>query len=567
MYKFIDTTEASESALLPSEALKINGEYIEDIVPGYRTLTVSGREALSPEIDAYETGVRDGSVLKSKRYPARTIIVQYQLIAESNEAFRVAYNKLARVLDVENAELIFNDEADKFFIGTPSAIGEVEPGRNAVIGEFEIFCADPFKYSTAIYEAMATYIPAVTEEGEEYVEHAFWVDYKGTYKSYPTFEAKFFSENEVSSDGTTVQKIMGLGDCGYLAFINENSKILQFGNPEEVDGIKQPKSQTLVNQKFWEVEKWDSAMESLWLLNNGISAMEQVEQTGTAGFRLSSEHTGSRNVLSCIDYGAGAGWHGCFVTRNVPADSSGYVGASRCVLTYDLNIACNTISAQDTRQQRGAFQALLVSGSGSTRKVVAGIAVVKGNDTSKGRLEFYVNNQKVQTIEIDLSLRNKYFGLPNNGVSAIKTCIIKKDGGTITFDAAGFVSSFYVSELEDVDVTQITFSFLKYGNGTSRTQLPHNSVSSVNFVKHNCPILETPNTFGCGDTFSADCRNAEVKHNNLSAPEIGALGNDWEDFYLKPGVNQIGVAYSDWLEEDNDDVAPELKMKYREVFL
>ena len=147
MYSFIDTTESQNSADLPSEALQINGVYIENEISGYRTLYVSGREAMSPEIATYETGIRDGAMLQSKRYPARTITVGYQLIAKDNKTFREAYNKLNRILDVKEAELIFADEPDKYFTGTPSGAGEVDPGRNAVTGEFEILCVDPFKYS------------------------------------------------------------------------------------------------------------------------------------------------------------------------------------------------------------------------------------------------------------------------------------------------------------------------------------------------------------------------------------------------------------------------------------
>ena len=120
MYDFIDINEVSEGAILPSEALKINGEYIENIVQGYRTLAVQGREALSPEVSTIETGIRDGSKVQNKRFPARTIIVTYQLSAKSNEAFRDAYNALAQILNVDEAELVFNDEPDKFFVGTPS---------------------------------------------------------------------------------------------------------------------------------------------------------------------------------------------------------------------------------------------------------------------------------------------------------------------------------------------------------------------------------------------------------------------------------------------------------------
>lgn len=70
MYDFIDVTETAENNILPSEAMKLNGKYIENQIKGYRTLHVSGREALSPELNSYETGIRDGSALKSKRFPA-----------------------------------------------------------------------------------------------------------------------------------------------------------------------------------------------------------------------------------------------------------------------------------------------------------------------------------------------------------------------------------------------------------------------------------------------------------------------------------------------------------------
>ena len=184
MYSFRDTTatQASDS-VKPSEALKINGVYIEDVVPGYRTLNVSGREAMTPEIDTFDTGIRDGSGIKYKRYPARIITVRYQIKAGSNEAFRDSFNKFAQALDVENAELIFNDEPDKYFTGTPSAIREVDAGKNAVVGEFEITCADPFKYSVEEYTA------APDADG------VIAVNYGGTVKAFPTLTASMNSDN------------------------------------------------------------------------------------------------------------------------------------------------------------------------------------------------------------------------------------------------------------------------------------------------------------------------------------------------------------------------------------
>ena len=147
MYNFIDTTEHQSSVDLPSEALSINGIYIENVIEGYRTLQVTGRELLGTEIDSLKIGRSDGERYQGKRYPSRTITVMFQLIAAGNDVFRTSFEKLNGILNIEEAQLIFNDETDKYFMGTPAEVGDINPGSNAVVGEFDIFCADPFKYS------------------------------------------------------------------------------------------------------------------------------------------------------------------------------------------------------------------------------------------------------------------------------------------------------------------------------------------------------------------------------------------------------------------------------------
>ena len=209
LYKFRDVNEELTQEYIPAEALQINGELIETQIEGYHTLYVQGREALSPEINTYEIGTKNGEIRKNKRYPARTITVGYQLIAESAEAFREAYNKLGRILNVDDAEIIFNDEPDKFFIGTPSEVSEIDTGRNSVKGEFKILCLDPLKYSVAEYEAE----PLDDDKG------TILVDYGGTYESFPILEADFYQETEGGDTALT-----GHGDCGYVAFFNEQEK-------------------------------------------------------------------------------------------------------------------------------------------------------------------------------------------------------------------------------------------------------------------------------------------------------------------------------------------------------
>ena len=770
MYNFKDvfSNEVLESSVLPSEALSFNGEYIENLIPGYRTLQVEGREALSPELSTFEIGSSDGVMLKNKRYPERVITITYQLLAESNEAFREAYNKLASILDVEEAELIFNDEPDKFFRGTPKKIGAIKPGKNNVVGEFDILCLDPFKYSVVEYEA-----EPLLDDG------SFLIDYNGTHKAYPTLEAEFFNEDEAEANLT------GSGDCGYVAFFNEQEKIIQLGNPDETDTESYAKSQTLVNQKFQTETAWGSIAQTNWAANNGKLPYSDLAQSGnvdmavahysvttapsTSGTLLTktskeakpyidykvtaktssraadrvnvevtitaslSEKTnsgavsvaaGAKVTLSstkvyytststkesfkrsgtyylwdssvikgrvritnaksnvgksgrvtgwvnvsdlgvaaastlgkgyglkaaiqfsggdwyystiknesavwssnksysvkltvtvkslsadtdviedikfkvertddkedktgivdetlCKDfeistytapvpgswylmpetYGTGSKWHGPAITRTIPADAAGDVGAANFTFSYKQKMAIGTSSTAS--QELGAFMAMLVSGSGSSRKIVAGVNVVKSANGKNANLRFYVNNKQVGSMNIDLSFNNKYFGNSSTakGINTVKTSTITKTGKKVEFNIGGIKKTFNDNGIKDTRVTEITFYTAKYG---TKPALSYNGLYWAKFVKNNCDTWEDiPNKFSANDIVTADCKNGTILLNDTPMPSLGALGNDWEDFYLTPGLNQIGFSYSDWVAAD---YAPKFKIRYREVFL
>lgn len=558
MYKFIDTNKVSGSAVLPSEALRINGNYIENLIPGYRTLSVSGREALSPELSTFETGARNGSTLKSKRYPARKITVKYQIVSDSNGAFREAYNMLARILDVVDAELIFNDENDKYFIGTPCEIREVEPGRNAVIGEFSILCTDPFKYSIEEYVV------------NQNTPRGFVIEYNGTYKSSPILEAAFWDEDDTSADGESEKELTGAGDCGYVAFFDENENIIQLGDPEEIDGESKVESQTLINSSFTTSSKWGTAAKKHWKENVGMTSSSAVVQTGTVGLALASPQTSNTAYyMTAKDYGSGEKWHGPSITREIPADSNGHKGAKHFTFQFDLKMAIGTTKNQGEKEY-GAFQCLVVNNTNGVKKIIAGFNVYKGSDGKKAKLRFYVNNNTQHTRDIDLSVNNKYFGCETNADIAkgiqrtVNTCIIEKIGDEIEFNIGGIKESFHVPAegFYDLEATEITFTFSKWN--TKKT-LSYNGLSRAKFTKNNCLVWrDIPNKFSASDVVKADCSTGNIYLNNTSTPKLGSLANNWEDFCLKPGVNEIGISYSDWIP---NGYTPSFKIRYREVFL
>lgn len=685
MYNFRDVNEASEGVVLPSEAMKINGQYIENLISGYRTLNVSGREALSPDVGEIEVGIRDGSALEKKRYPSRIIIVTYQLIAESNEAFREAYNQLGKILDVKDAELIFNDEQDKFFTGTPCIIDAVNPGVNAVVGKFEILCTDPFKYSVIEYEATTSMDDA-----------SILIDYQGTYKAHPKLEAAFFNEEEVGADGETAGALTGAGDCGYVAFFDEDENIIQLGDPSEIDGeTAYPKSQTQMNQTFLSETAWGTTAQALWAMNSGVVPAE-VQQMGTVGMGAASygysavsgetSQTLTKNLLSTsgpfvlysvvaktssrtansvfvnvtvtgklnsknttLDvgtsivvkvtvagvtksatlkgvgdiwradqsrstsigftitgltesqtaltgvsiaatgvgggalnatklqnipistyaanvytasyflfpnrHGDASGWHGPSITRTFGADESGEVGAANFTLTYKQKMCIGDTSAGPN--QLGGFHCHLSDANG---KVVAGVRVSKNKTGSRAAsLMLFVNNVKVHQVGIDLAYNNKFFGA---NPKAVQTSTITKSGSKIVFNIGGYSYTHNDSAVKDMKVTKCTFMFERYGTSPILT---YNGLYTAKFVKNNCNTWrDIPNKFSANDVVVADCRNAEILLNGTKKPGLGALGNNWEAFCLTPGLNQIGVAYSEWV---NAAYAPTFKVKYREVFL
>ena len=686
MYNFIDVTEVSEEYVLPSEALKINGEYIENLISGYRTLNVQGREALSPDVESYTTGVRDGSKIKNKRYPERIIVVTYEIAAESNEAFREAYNKLGGILNVKEAQLIFNDEQDKFYIGTPCIIAEVEPGKNTVVGKFEILCTDPFKYSVVEYEA---------ETNLE--ESSILIDYGGTYKSFPTLEADFYSETEVGEDGETAGTLTGNGDCGFVAFFNENKKIIQLGDPDEVDGESLAKSQTLMNQTFMGSTAWGTTAKNLWAVNSGNLQSNTVQvgsvqmaldsdasestaaTTGTIltaqspgggnnipvkykvtakaserketsvkvnfaitaslayaatfgkgyGLRASiyvggawhnvtlkstsarwtntSAHTvnlavtvtgltstqtaltgmkfkvtrtdsgGSTGVLdetacknlaisayaaadsgyylTAASYGTDtAHWHGPSITRTIGADAAGEVGAVNFTLTYKQKMCMGNTT--DATKQMGGFQMHIMDANGNN---IAGVRVYKNTIGKTGKLVFYVNGKIVNTTDIDLYYNNYYFG---SSEKSVQTTTVSKAGSVINFAVGGYKRQFVEDALATTAARKVTFAFEQYPGSSFFT---YNGLYWAKFVKNNCDTFkEIPNKFSANDVVTADCKTGKIHLNGVLAPELGALGNDWEGFFLEQGLNQIGISYSNWVDAA---YAPTLKVRYREVFL
>ena len=131
----------------------IDGQYIEDLIPGYSTLQVSGRELLSQSIEKQTIGKSDGEFIQYARNPSREIVVGYRLAAADNLSFRQAFYKLNSILHGDSHKVSFNDDPSKYWIATFSDIDDVPKGRNAITSSFTLFVPDGIAHSVATQTA------------------------------------------------------------------------------------------------------------------------------------------------------------------------------------------------------------------------------------------------------------------------------------------------------------------------------------------------------------------------------------------------------------------------------
>lgn len=568
MYNFKDTTDHSTPVkVLPSEAVMINGVYLENVIDGYRTLYVKGRESLSPEIELGEVGVRNGAYLKNRRFPARVLTIGYQIVSHTTGDFNLAFKKLNDYLNVEDAEIIFADETDKYLTGTPSGFEPVPEGQLSVKSEFTIVCADPFKYSTTEYEVAPTLDDGAT----------FLVDYQGTYPAYPVLQTDFYKN---SAKGNTD------GDCGFVAFSTQNADVLQFGYVAEPEYVNETVQKLIDSQtSTWTEKKCliNEPFDTLtgWSNNNGYTGSIYYLAGGTPA--VDFLNGGTDKAVYASDYGSGSQWHGTAVKKAIPSDGGN--PATTGAVDWSLNGTMRFASHKTAKTAKKQAGLITISVLDSNGVAIAGITVFKKKGSSKGKINCIVNNTTVKTFKnVDLSYYNKYFGYKKKDKD-VRPCNydITKEGEKFTFNVGGATFSYKLQSMANVVAKEVSMYIATWGNspavawlGIYSCQFTSDSVKQTKTTETWQQLtqkIEVRNTFTTNDVLVCDCSDGSVRLMNAYAtdevngglhPELGALGNDWESFVLTKGTNQIGTMYSEWVTNAHK---PTFTLRYRERFL
>ena len=541
----------------PSYAPSFNNVFLEDVIPGYRTLDVSGRESFESEVNERSSEIRDGARFVRNRRSPREITVKFAVTTDSNAEYRQAIDKLKGMFlnygeyPIEQKEftIIFLDEQDKFYKGVITNVSTDKlVNYKSGSGEFTIHCSDPCKYSVTEYYALPVY-----DSSDGYYKYN--IDYDGTYNSYPKFNAVVAS----SDDFLIIQ---------WISFINQYGRILQFGTPERVEIPEDEiplKSEIIFDNTFDQgaiasQPGVTNRQSSNWVIcdgsntnfdlgngwrHNTLDQLASVIQCSTPFSARGYARTSTPlKFLYTADYGNDnfEGWHGPVITRYYDfADSNNNNRHKSGTLEFKHRFVTGS-------NDYGEFIATLnyhypVSG-GIRRHALAKIVIfknLKGSNISTCNLMIYDSENTIgklaYTFQFDSGRTGSVTKATSEYTAGPAVHRITKIEDTITFDINGQQFAFRSADIKDLTVDSITFAFGKYKDEIKVTE---NYLLGAKFTAHNVKdIKDIPEKITPNGHLEIDVSKAEVIMDGVPKMDLGAPGNDWETFFLKPGLNEI----------------------------
>lgn len=508
MYAFVDTVNSGiVGTNLPTEAMSYNGVYLENEIDGYRTLSVTCRELMESEVTDQEIDGMDGSYYRYKTTPARTITVKYQLRAKGSREYREAYNKMNKLLSGEQVKVIFNDESDKYFIGTKTSNTQVDGGSNNVIGEIEIYCSDPRKYSTTEKEFTATDgVLNIVNEGTVPVS----VDY----------------------DITTTS------ETGYIGLVSEEG-IMQYGKVEELDG------------ETYKQSEWLASIDDFYKCNDDIGGTDVMHPSyGTNGTLI--EHTWFGNkFIGLGSAGTKKGnANGGLRTLVLPADSSGDAsGAKNFYCWFHLCFYAGLM---------GQTGEMCINFLTEDDKFICGCNWYKTDAIGNtGHYEIWANGKVLK----NWSFTTSHLQAQNPFYYKWGSCDVLKEGANIRFFFWARYYNFYIPEIENMKCAKIQIAVKQWGDRGGNKFMSMIGFDVIDFEKMNVEKWkDIPNRYPSGTNITIDGKSSHIYVNGMSRPEDEVLGTQY--FKAPVGTSEVKVACSEWTKSQ-----PTVKARIREAWL
>lgn len=465
---------------------RINGSYLESIVPGFETLYVKGREPLDLDLRSASINSRDGDIYQGRRVKGRTLEIMFSLTSETPAAYSTAYNKLkGELYKVKESQLIFDDELGYYFVGTYETIDVEYTAGQPANGSIFIFCADPFKYS-------------VTETTITAVNGTITATYNGTYPAHPKLTAQSAEH-----------------DCGFYGF-TKNGLTIRVGNPDEQDQEEVPSetARKMIDTQFGSGHSW-----STWSWARARLLYGYYTDNYSAGTSADYIYSYTAFPGAEPDYYYGPAY-GTYLVEPVP----------------NFNVSF-THWFEPSGNQGGGFDFYINNQGGSN---IAGVNIYRNKN---GRVMWSM------IVKGNIVKGGSYSLTDNPFKGAWRTQTITKSLGTVTFNLGGVTYSVTDPELAGHAYDAYNASFVFYRQPGAEDIGTNNALQAALFYGYNNDWQEVANKIPQNGLVSIDTASGDITLNGAQSLGLGVITNNFEDFTLTPGSNTITCEASDWVDD------------------
>ena len=452
-----------------------------------------------------KVGISDGQMLQYMSRDVKTIVVTGIVMNDDLVPLR---RSLAAAIDAdEPQQLIFGDEPDKYYLAIVDSQPTLTEGFRSGTISISFVCPDG-----GIAHSIA--IKTFDNINDDTLSNTITVHNGGTYPVEPVITATMHADN------------------GFLGFANSHGGVLQFGNPEEIDGYTSEESEVALNLTAVKGSHMDNQAASNNLYWGGSPATPN-EQIGNAIW-TEDKYDGWKvepNWLSIT--GDHKYWNGPSIKHNLAQTHNGNFKSN---LTWDVMTRFQTGVAQV-----GALETTLESDGKPIFQMI-----LKDNSALSDQIWWmcYYKNQLVVNEQLDRNIftNDKFIQLE-----------LQKFGNSVVFRVSPWVGNrgrettitrqFTFADAADVETKQFSTWFMRDKTwGESTMYLIASTVKWQNVSWYT----DIKNRFSNGDVITIDVANTKTYFNGSEDRTLHTLGNQWDKFLLPPGDTTIQLMPSSW---------------------
>ena len=322
------------------------------------------------------------------------------------------------------------------------------------------------------------------------------------------------------------------GDNGFLGFANSQGGVLQFGNPEEVDGYTSEESEVALNLAAVQGSHMDNqaASNNLYWGDNPDTPNEQI---GNAIWTQDSYDGWKVEPNWPSITGTHLYWNGPSIKHNLAQTHNGNFKSN---LTWDVMTRFQTGVSQV-----GSLETTLESDGKPIFQMI-----LKDNSALSDQIWWmcYYKNQLVVNEQLDRNIftNDKFIQLE-----------LQKFGNSVVFRVSPWVGNqgrettitrqFTFADAASVETKQFSAWFMRDKTwGESTMYLIASTVKWQNVSWYT----DIKNRFSNGDVITIDVANIKTYFNGNEDRTLHTLGNQWDNFLLPPGDTIIQLMPSSW---------------------